>query len=276
MIRFELQQAAMTMPAGGVASIRVRMTAPLPEPGAEASRPLTITAISPDPQVPDVAALPRTDPAFATAPNSPDGAEFWPYLRDDDTLARPWALPGTPGLEHRIGGIEKAKDTGAVSYDPANHEEMVRTRQAKIDGIVRDGLDFAKTLLRINLADAGSVATLEANAAAVTAAAAARVPIMLEPFMSSWLDGRVTNDLTADAVIKSVAIASGLGESSAYSWLKLPVVDDMERVMAATTLPTLLLGGDPAVDPADTYARWAAALALPGVRGLVVGPLSGR
>ena len=63
---------------------------------------------------------------------------FLPYLRDPETLARPWAIPGTAGLQHRIGGIEKAKDTGAVSYDPANHEEMVRTRAAKIAGIVRD------------------------------------------------------------------------------------------------------------------------------------------
>ncbi|NQX17415.1 deoxyribose-phosphate aldolase [Rathayibacter sp. VKM Ac-2857] len=140
-----------------------------------------------------------------------------------------------------------------------------------IDGIVRDGLDFAKTLLRINLADAGSVATLEANAAAVTAAAAARVPIMLEPFLSEWIDGAVVNDLSADAVITSIAIASGLGSSSACTWLKLPVVPEMERVMAATTLPTLLLGGDPTGSPDETYASWGAALALPGVRGLVVG-----
>ncbi|MCJ1688042.1 deoxyribose-phosphate aldolase [Rathayibacter sp. VKM Ac-2927] len=140
-----------------------------------------------------------------------------------------------------------------------------------IDGIVRDGLDFAKTLLRINLADAGSVATLEANAAAVTAAAAARLPIMLEPFLSEWVDGAVVNDLSADAVITSIAIASGLGSSSACTWLKLPVVPEMERVMAATTLPTLLLGGDPAGRPDETYAAWGAALALPGVRGLVVG-----
>ncbi|QHF22913.1 deoxyribose-phosphate aldolase [Rathayibacter sp. VKM Ac-2804] len=140
-----------------------------------------------------------------------------------------------------------------------------------IDGIVRDGLDFAKTLLRINLADAGSVATLEANAAAVTAAAAAHVPIMLEPFLSEWVDGAVVNDLSADAVITSIAIASGLGSSSAYTWMKLPVVGEMERVMAATTLPTLLLGGDPTGSPDETYAAWGAALALPGVRGLVVG-----
>ena len=73
--------------------------------------------------------------AFATAPNSPDGAEFWPYLRDDDTLARPWAIPGTPGLEHRIGGLEKADGRGSISYDPDNHDRMTRLRAAKIDGI---------------------------------------------------------------------------------------------------------------------------------------------
>ena len=83
--------------------------------------------------VPDLASLPPIDPAFATAANRPDG-EFWPYLRDDK-LARAWAVPGTPGLEHRIGGIEKADGTGAVSYDPANHEFMVQLRQRKVDGI---------------------------------------------------------------------------------------------------------------------------------------------
>jgi 2-oxoglutarate/2-oxoacid ferredoxin oxidoreductase subunit alpha len=86
-------------------------------------------------QVPDVADLPRTDPAFATAPNSPDGSEFWPYLRDDDTLARPWAVPGTPGLEHRIGGLEKQDGRGSISYEPDNHDRMVRLRAAKIAGI---------------------------------------------------------------------------------------------------------------------------------------------
>ena len=76
------------------------------------------------------------DPGFATEPNAPDGSdEFWPYLRDDDTLARPWAIPGTPGLEHRIGGLEKADGRGSISYDPDNHDRMVRLRQAKIDGI---------------------------------------------------------------------------------------------------------------------------------------------
>jgi 2-oxoglutarate ferredoxin oxidoreductase subunit alpha len=86
-------------------------------------------------KVPDAAALPRVDPGFATEANSPDGAEFWPYLRDDDTLARPWAVPGTPGLEHRIGGLEKADGRGAISYDPDNHDRMVRLRAAKVDGV---------------------------------------------------------------------------------------------------------------------------------------------
>jgi 2-oxoglutarate ferredoxin oxidoreductase subunit alpha len=86
--------------------------------------------------VPDVGSLPDLSVEFATEPNAPDGSgEFWPYLRDDDTLARPWAVPGTPGLEHRIGGLEKADGRGSISYDPDNHDRMVRLRQAKIDGI---------------------------------------------------------------------------------------------------------------------------------------------
>lgn len=140
-----------------------------------------------------------------------------------------------------------------------------------IESIVRDGLDFAKNLVRINLQDAGSVDTLEATAFAVSDAAEAQVPIMLEPFMSEWVDGKIKNDLSTDAVILSIAIASGLGNSSSYSWLKLPVVEDMERVMASTTLPTLLLGGDPNGNAEETFASWKNALALPGVRGLVVG-----
>ncbi len=87
-------------------------------------------------RVPDAATLPTFDPDFATAPNAPDGSGgFWPYLRDDDTLARPWAVPGTPGLEHRIGGLEKADGRGDISYDPDNHDRMTRLRAAKIDGI---------------------------------------------------------------------------------------------------------------------------------------------
>ncbi|HET9142382.1 2-oxoacid:acceptor oxidoreductase subunit alpha [Actinophytocola sp.] len=84
--------------------------------------------------LPDVESLPDLRVEFATAPNGEDGT-FLPYLRDPQTLARPWAIPGTPGLEHRIGGLEKADKTGDISYDPANHDFMVRTRAARIEAI---------------------------------------------------------------------------------------------------------------------------------------------
>ncbi|WP_435748414.1 class I fructose-bisphosphate aldolase [Microbacterium sp. PMB16] len=140
-----------------------------------------------------------------------------------------------------------------------------------VPGMLDAGIDVAKTLLRVNLDDPGTAPTLAAMADAVTQAAAAKLPIMLEPFMSRWVDGRIVNDLSTDAVILSIAIASGLGSSSAYTWMKIPVVDDMERVMAATTMPTLLLGGDSGADPDETFAAWEDALSLPGVRGLTVG-----
>ncbi|GGO74987.1 2-oxoacid:acceptor oxidoreductase subunit alpha [Nocardioides deserti] len=98
-------------------------------------------------RLPDVAALPPIEAGFATGPNhvstakdaktgeETETADFWPYLRDPETLARPWAPPGTAGLEHRVGGLEKADGHGNISYDPANHDYMVRTRQAKVDGV---------------------------------------------------------------------------------------------------------------------------------------------
>jgi 2-oxoglutarate ferredoxin oxidoreductase subunit alpha len=92
-------------------------------------------------QLPDVADLPDISVAFATETNHVDAdgnPEFWPYLRDPETLARPWAVPGTPGLEHRIGGIEKQDGSGNISYDPANHEHMVHLRAQKVAGIATD------------------------------------------------------------------------------------------------------------------------------------------
>lgn len=133
------------------------------------------------------------------------------------------------------------------------------------------GLDGGKMLCRIDLTDVGSLTTLQACATAVNELAAAGVMAMIEPFMSTRTDGRVRNDLTASAVIRSVGIASALGASSRHTWLKLPVVDGMDRVMAATTLPTLLLGGDRSGPQDDAFATWEKTLALPGVRGLVVG-----
>lgn len=87
-------------------------------------------------RLPEVSSLPRFSPDFATEPNH-DGA-FWPYLRDPETLARPWAVPGTPGLAHRVGGLEKEDGSGNVSYDPENHETMTRLRAERIDRIALD------------------------------------------------------------------------------------------------------------------------------------------
>ena len=134
------------------------------------------------------------------------------------------------------------------------------------------GLDGGKMLTRIDLADHGTVATLEAAGRAVTELGSRQLMAMIEPFWCARGEGgRVLSDLSAKAVARSVAIAAGLGAASGYAWLKLPVVEEMEEVMSATTLPTLLLGGDPGGPSADAHARWATALALPGVRGLVIG-----
>ncbi len=137
--------------------------------------------------------------------------------------------------------------------------------------IAARGLDGGKMLTRIDLADPGTVGTLEACARAVTELAAHGSMAMVEPFWSTRREGKVVNLLDPDSTISSIAVASGLGASSAHTWLKVPVVDDLERVMDATTLPTLLLGGDPTGDPAETYASWGRALDIPQVRGLVVG-----
>ncbi len=133
------------------------------------------------------------------------------------------------------------------------------------------GADGGKMLTRIALDDPATVAAMEACAKAIDALAERKLIAMVEPFLSVHEGSKIRNDLSTDAVIKSVAIASGLGSTSAYTWMKLPVVDEMERVMAATTMPTVLLGGDPSGSQEEVLASWGAALALPGVQGLTVG-----
>lgn len=138
--------------------------------------------------------------------------------------------------------------------------------------LARRGLDGGKMLTRVDLADDGTAATLAASARAVTELADAGLMAMVEPFWSSrGADGRVVNHLDPDSVIRSVHVAAGLGATSARTWLKLPVVDDMARVLDASTMPALLLGGDPTADPEQTYATWADALTCPSAAGLVVG-----
>lgn len=140
-----------------------------------------------------------------------------------------------------------------------------------VETIIENSLDGGKMLCRIALDDAGSLKTIESVGRAVTDLNRAGLMAMVEPFMSQRRGERVVNDLSPEAVIKSVAITAGLGATTARTWLKLPVVSRMEEVMAATTLPTLLLGGDPTNDPEAVYRTWAEALTLPSVRGLVVG-----
>lgn len=137
--------------------------------------------------------------------------------------------------------------------------------------IAARGLDGGKMLTRVALNDPGTVATLEASARAVSDLGAYGLMALVEPFWSVVEDGRVRNFLDPDSTIRSIHVASGLSGASAHTWLKLPVVDELERVMDATTMPTLLLGGDPQGHPDDTYASWGTALDVPAVRGLVVG-----
>jgi len=126
-------------------------------------------------------------------------------------------------------------------------------------------------LTRIALDDPATAGTVEACARAVSELAERRLVAMIEPFMSRRVDGRVRNDLSTEAAIRASAIAAGLGVTSAYIWLKVPVVEEMERVVAASTLPTLLLGGEVADDQDAMFASWRQALRLPNVIGLVVG-----
>jgi DhnA family fructose-bisphosphate aldolase class Ia len=218
--------------------------------------------------------------ALAVGPDATAMADRYDLL---DRLATALSRPGVDGV---LGTPDIIDDLAALGLldgklvvgsmnrgglRSATFEMDDRFTAYDVQSLVDSRLDFAKTLMRINFDDEGTSTTLEATARAVTQAAAARLPIMLEPFVSQWKEGHVVNDLAPDAVIRSIAIAAGLGGSSAYTWMKLPVVDEMERVMAATTMPTVLLGGDSPDDPDETFAAWDDAMSLPGVRGLTAG-----
>ena len=139
------------------------------------------------------------------------------------------------------------------------------------DSLSAAGFEGGKMLLRIDPDDLSTVVTLESCGRAVGVLAAHRLMAMVEPFISHRVDGRVRNELSPEAMIRAMTVAAGLGPTSAYTWLKVPVVEDMERVMAATTLPALILGGEVAADADTSYAQWSKALALPTVQGLVIG-----
>ncbi|REJ07250.1 deoxyribose-phosphate aldolase [Microbacterium bovistercoris] len=198
---------------------------------------------------------------LATALSHPavDGVLGTPDIIDD------LALLGALDDKVVVGSMNRGGLRGSV------FEIDDRYTSYDVQTMVARGIDFAKALVRIDLDDPATPRTLAETARVVGEAASAGLPIMLEPFISARHDGRVVNDLTTDSVIRSIAIASALGADSAYTWMKLPVVADMERVVASTTMPVLLLGGDSGEDPDERFASWERALALPGVRGLTVG-----
>ena len=139
------------------------------------------------------------------------------------------------------------------------------------DAIAGAGLQGGKMLLRIDPHDPATAPTLRACAEAVDALAARGLMAMVEPFICERVDGRVRNRLDAEDVVRSATVAAGLGGTSAHTWLKLPVVPDMDQVLGATTLPVVLLGGEVADDQGAQRETWRKALALPTAAGMVVG-----
>ena len=204
----------------------------------------------------------------------------------EELLGRCVEALSRPGVDGFLGTADLVEDLallgaldGKLVYGSMNRGGLMGARFEMDDrftgydaaGVAASGLDGGKMLLRVNYDDPSTVATLESCAHAVDELADRHLMAMVEPFVSTWTDGRIVNDLSPDAVIRSIAIASGLGRTSAHTWLKLPAVDDMERVMAATTLPSLILGGEVKKDGGAALALWEKALALPNVRGLVIG-----
>ncbi|MGW5673056.1 Cgl0159 family (beta/alpha)8-fold protein [Micromonospora sp. NPDC003776] len=194
-------------------------------------------------------------------------------------LSRPGVdgVLGTPDILEDLlllGALEDRLAIGSMNrggLSGAAFELDDRFTAYDADSIAAMGYDGGKMLCRIDPEDHGTASTLQACARAVSALAARRTVAMVEPLWVGRAGGRVTVDLSPEAVIKSVSVGQALGTTSAYTWLKLPAIDEMDRVMAATTLPVLLLGGDPTEAPDVVYARWQRALRVPGVRGLVVG-----
>lgn len=174
---------------------------------------------------------------------------------------------GGPLLDHKvvIGSMNRGGLAGAA------FEIDDRFTAYHAEALHRMRFDGGKMLFRIDPADPATVRTMQACATAVDQLSERGLLAMVEPFISRRVDGRIRNDVSPEAVMRSLTVASGLGATSAYTWLKVPVVDDMARVLAATTLPVLLLGGEVPADPDATYTRWRKALRLPTVRGLVVG-----
>ena len=200
-----------------------------------------------------------------------------------DRLAAALSVPGVDGVLGTPDIVEDLLLLGALhnkvvfgsmnrgGLPGAAFEMDDRFTSYTTSSIVESRLDGGKMLLRINYDDPTTVTTLAACGDAVSSLAAVGKVAMLEPFISKRTNGASKNELTTEAVIRSIGIASALGATSAYTWLKIPVVSDMARVAEATTLPIVLLGGERNDRPDVMFGHFEKALRLPGVRGLVVG-----
>jgi DhnA family fructose-bisphosphate aldolase class Ia len=201
-----------------------------------------------------------------------------------DRVMRALKVPGVDGVMASADILEELAWLGAldgvVAIGTMNRGGIIGARWElddrltayDADHIEEYGLDGGKTLVRIEDTDAGVARTLEMVAALSTELTDRKLMNMIEP-LPYLIDenGRARLDSSTERLIKVVAIASGLGSSSAYTWLKLPASPDMDKVAGATTMPIVMLGGDPGADAARTFAGWQAAMAEPNVRGLVAG-----
>jgi uncharacterized protein len=196
-----------------------------------------------------------------------------------EALARPGVdgFLGTPDIVEDLillGALDGKLVLGSMNrggIPGASFELDDRFGSYDARGIAEGGLDGGKILLRVDPADAGTAETLTGTANAVNELAERELLALIEPFMSVRENGKVRNILTPDAQMKVNNISAGLGRTSAYTWLKVPVVDEMERMMASTTMPTLLLGGEGGGDVDAMYASWQRALRIPHMRGLIIG-----
>lgn len=201
-----------------------------------------------------------------------------------DRVMRALAVPGVDGVMASADILEELAFLGAlegvVAIGTMNRGGIIGARWElddrltayDADHIEEYGLDGGKTLVRIEDTDAGVARTLEMVAALTTELADRKIMSMIEPLPYVIDDtGRARLDTSVERLIKVVAIASGLGSSSAYTWLKLPASPRMAEVAGATTMPIVMLGGDPGAKADATFAGWQAAMAEPNVRGLVAG-----
>ena len=201
-----------------------------------------------------------------------------------DRLVRCLAMPGVDGVLASADILEELAWLGALDGKLAigtmNRGGIIGARWElddrltayDVDHVESMGLDGGKTLIRIDHTDPGVANTIETVARLSTQLADRQLMSLIEPLpYITGADGKPRFDTSHDALVKVVAIASGLGSSSAYTWLKVPASERMDEVAGATTLPILMLGGEPGHNPDDTFGLWEESMKQPNVRGLVAG-----